>query len=187
MNTQAYTLTNDTVRQIIKPYQKNGTKKEIASVMLFDDANTSSTAKEVKGAQSTASSVSFSTHDIFQTLADSDTTHQKGVIFHNHIQDLHHANTHSEQDEHQHRENKRNYAQGPLQYMGSGLVSVSSAGNFHIKFRESHTDELATILHNNVQAQEVVFNKQGKMVGYNSTTTLNPNDNTINTRAYTSI
>lgn len=187
MNTQAYTLTNETVRQIIKPYQKNGTKKEIASVMLFDKNNTSSTATEVKGAKSTASSVSFSTHDVFQTLADTNPSANKGVIFHNHIQDLRHANTHSEQDELQHQDNKRNYKQGPLQYMGSGLVSVSSAGNFHIKFRESHTDELATILHGNIQAQEIVFNKQGKMVGYNSTTTLNPQDNTINTWSYTSI
>ncbi len=187
MHTANYTLTPQTVRQVIKPYQKNGTRKEIASVMAFDENNTSSTAHEIQWAKSTPTSVSYTSQDLFQTLANNKVSHTQGILFHNHIQWLDHANVHSEQDEMQHQQNKTNYQSKTFEYLGSGLVSVSTAGNFHIKFRNAYNDQLGEILYNGVKAQEIVVNKQWNLVGYNLTATLDPQHNTRNTRTYTHI
>lgn len=183
----SFTLTQPAVNQLIKTYQKNWTKKEIATVLTMDEHNTSTGWYEIQGQKGSAKQVQFSNKDLLDTLSDNHVSHTKWVLFHNHIQGQGHANVHSHQDELTHQQNNTTYSNTHFDYQGSGLFSINSSGNFHIKFKKAHSDELASILYDWIQAQEIVVNDTGNIIWYNKTSTLHPHENTSHSWWYTGI
>ncbi|HMY80850.1 MAG TPA: hypothetical protein PLW93_00765 [Candidatus Absconditabacterales bacterium] len=182
-------LNNKTVDHLLSVAKKsNSTKKEVASALTIDNNNSSTTVVQVHG-QSTSGSVSYTHRDLHNALQTDSYTTTQGIQFHTHIQSLNHANVHSNQDETQHTKNiaqsRTGYGSQIRNCLGNGIIGVRKDGGFSIKARGSD-DNLIQWSYGGTLAEELIFDQKGKLKGFNTDSTLDPQDNTPDSRDYQS-
>lgn len=181
------TLNRDTVKQLTTIAAESNKKgKEIASALTVD-GTASTAAVSIDQANSQEGQVSYTTQDLTQSIQDTPDATMEGVQFHTHIQWLNHANVHSHQDELQHSKNieqsKKATSSEIFNCLGNGIIWVREDGWFHIKARWSD-NSLMKFSYWWVIAQELVFDKKGTLIGHNIASTLDPQDNTSDSRSY---
>lgn len=175
-NPSVIKLNKWTVKKLWKiAQQANQQKKELAGVLTTEEEFVS-----IDKAQSQAWQISYTQRDLTQALQDSDAA-MSWLQFHTHIQWLNHANVHSHQDEHQHAKNiqqsKKNYSWETFRCLGNGIIWAREDGWFHIKARWAN-NSLQKFSYQEKIAEELVFDKEGNLIGINTKSTLNPEDNT---------
>lgn len=153
-------------------------KVEIAQALTTDKAHKSIDAKTITPQQSSSKSVSFNSQDLQKAL-DGDSN--QWILFHTHLEDLNHANVHSQQDEKQHSLNAKHYNPNSkseiFNCLGNGIVWVRKDGGFSLKARSTNDNNLITFSHDGVEAEELVFDKEGQLIWQNKESSLNPEDN----------
>ena len=152
-------------------------KSELAQALTTDGKN-AITAKTINPQKSSSESVSYTSKDLYEALEDSPT---QWVLFHTHLQDLNHANVHSQQDEKQHAKNAQQYSPDSsceiFDCLGNGIIGVRKDGGFSIKARSTQDNDLIKFAHDGVEAEELVFDKEGNMIWHKKESTLDPEDN----------
>jgi len=181
INPPVIELNKWTVKELWKiAQQANQQKKELAGA-LTTEGEKATTFVSIDKAQSQAWQVSYTKRDLTQALQWDSNATTSWIQFHTHIQWLNHANVHSHQDEHQHTKNiqqsKETYSWEAFRCLGNGIIWAREDGWFHIKARWAN-NSLQKFSYWWKIAEELVFDKKNNLIGINTKSTLDPEDNT---------